>query len=84
MISVCKLLVWAWSMCLCGHGVCVCVGMEYVLVRVCVFSGLIVIGAVNIMRNKQSGPLYTVVQLWLLAIDRDRIAVGLSFKSPSI
>ena len=26
----------------------------------------------------------TVVQLWLLAIDCDRIAVGLSFESPPV
>ena len=40
------------------------------------FSGLIVVGTVNIW--------CTVVQRWLLATNRDCIAVGLSFESPAL
>ena len=52
------------------------------------FSGLIVPGAVNIWcTNTCISDLVlidTVVQQWLLAIDRDCIAVGLLFESPPI
>ena len=43
------------------------------------FSGLTVIGAVNIIGAiNDLVPIYTVVQHWLLATNRDCIAVGLS------
>ena len=43
------------------------------------FSGLIVIGTINITGALSDlVPSYTVVQHWLLATDHDCIAVGLS------
>ena len=48
------------------------------------YSGLIVASTVNIWCTKQSDPIHSVVQHWLLAIDRDHIAVGLSFESPPV
>ena len=48
------------------------------------FSGLIVVGTVTSGALRDPVPFATVVQRWLLATDRDRIAVGLSFESPSM
>ena len=50
------------------------------------FSGLIVTVSVLLTSGALSDPvlIHTVVQHWLLAIDRDCIAVGLSFESPSM
>ena len=43
------------------------------------FSGMIVIGTVNIIGILSDPvPIFTGVQHWLLATNRDRIAVGLS------
>ena len=48
------------------------------------FSVLIVVGTVNIWSAKLLSLIDTVVQHWLLAIDCDCIAIGLSFESPPI